>query len=416
MHDELVDLLDKVDMAVAESEGVLERPTVDAVAKTARDVRVRLSYPESVVVAALAGGTGSGKSSLFNAVAGEELAVTGGIRPMTSKPFALVPSSSAGALSGYLDALGITQRAEHDGPSWLCLLDLPDNDSVEVDHRHQVDALLPRVDVVVWVTDPEKYKDESLHNGHIAPLAGYQGQFLFVLNQVDRLDEADVGPVEEDFVAALIKDGIAEPVVIVTAAQPVAGPPIGIERLLAGLEEVRAEREAVHAKSLMDLAMAASRLVEFSSGATGVDFETRWADEVVAAVDLASEGRSAGGAHDLAAFITGLGDEVGGETGGRLHDLAVEAHVSFLECVAETQRPEGRPESRSHPWWARLRREARSSHVPGVADSPGRDHLIDRVDVVIGNPIRELLVRRGRAHAAITELALALGDLERRAT
>ena len=416
MHDELVDLLDKVDMAVAESEGVLEQSTVVSVANTARDMRVRLSYPESVVVAALAGGTGSGKSSLLNAVAGEELALTGGIRPMTSKPFALVPSSLAGTLSGYLDTLGITQRVEHHGPPWLCLLDLPDNDSVEVDHRHQVDALLPRVDAVVWVTDPEKYRDASLHHRYIAPLAGHQGQFLFVLNQVDRLDEADARLVEEDFVSALAIDGIAEPVVIVTAAQPVAGPPIGIERLLARLEEVRSEREAVHAKSLRDLAMAASRLVEFSSGATGVDFETRWADEVVAAVDLAIEGRAAGGAHDLAAFITVVGDEVGGETGGRLQDLAVEAHVSFLECVAEAHRPGARPGSRPRPWWARLRREPLSPHIPSAADSPERDHLIDRVDEVIGNPIRELLVRRGRAHAAITELALALGDLERRAT
>jgi putative intracellular protease/amidase len=416
MHDELVDLLDKVDMAVAESEGVLEQSTVDAVANMARDMRVRLSYPESVVVAALAGGTGSGKSSLLNAVAGEELALTGGIRPMTSKPLALVPSSSAGALSGYLDALGITERVEHHGPSWLCLLDLPDNDSVEVDHRHQVDALLPRVDVVVWVTDPEKYNDASLHHGYIAPLAGHQGQFLFVLNQVDRLDEADARLVEEDFVSALGVDGITEPTVIITAAQPAAGPPMGIERLLASLEEVRAEREAVHAKSLTDLAVAASRLIESSSGASGVDFETRWADEVVAAVDLAIEGRAAGGAHDLAAFITVVADEVGGETGGRLQELAVEAHVSFLECVAHSQRPGGRPEPRPHPWWARLRRMPRSPHIPSEGDSPGRDHLIDRVDDVIGNPIREILVRRGRAHAAITELALALGDLERRAT
>jgi hypothetical protein len=30
------------------------------------------------------------------------------------------------------------------------------------------------------------------------------------------------------------------------------------------------------------------------------------------------------------------------------------------------------------------------------------------VDVELGDPIRDLLVRRGRAHAAITDLALAL--------
>jgi hypothetical protein len=416
MHDELVDLLDKVDTAVAESQGVLEQSSVDAVGTIARDIRVRLSYPESVVVAALAGGTGSGKSSLLNAVAGEELALTGGIRPMTSKPLALVPAASSGPLSGYLDTLGIDERVEHHGSPWLCLLDLPDNDSVELDHRHHVDALLPRVDVVVWVTDPEKYNDASLHHGYIAPLARYQGQFLFVLNQIDRLDQADAALVGEDFAAELRHDGIADPVVIVTAAQPVAGPPIGVERLLASLEEVRREREAVHGKSLADLAAAASGLVEASSGASGVDFEARWAREVAGAVDLAAEGRSAGGAHDLAAFITVLADEVGGAIGGLLHDLAVEAHVSFLDCVAQAQRGVGETGSRPRSWWARLRREPCPSQVPGGVEPPGEGDLIDRIDDVIGNPIRELLVQRGRAHAAITDLALALDDLGRRAT
>ena len=85
MHDALVGLLDKVDMAVAESMGVLHRHDVDVVARLARDIRVRLSYPESVVVVAFAGGTGSGKSSLFNAVAGEEVALSGGI-PVRPRP------------------------------------------------------------------------------------------------------------------------------------------------------------------------------------------------------------------------------------------------------------------------------------------------------------------------------------------
>ena len=43
-----------------------------------------------------------------------------------------------------------------------------------------------------------------------------------------------------------------------------------------------------------------------------------------------------------------------------------------------------------------------------------REDLIARVDLEVGGPIRDLLVQRGRAHAAITDLALGLGDLERR--
>lgn len=402
-------------MAVAESMGVLHRPDVDVVARLARDIRVRLSYPESVVVVAFAGGTGSGKSSLFNAVAGEEVALSGGIRPMTSKPLASLPAAQAGSLAGYMDALGITERVEHDGPSWLCLLDLPDNDSVELDHRHQVDALLPRVDLVVWVTDPEKYRDARLHHGYIAPLATYQDQFIFVLNQVDRLDPEDARAVEDDFGEALREDGIAEPLVIATAAHPTAGPPIGIDRLVGRLEVARDGRRAVYRKSLTDLAMAAFRLVESSSGARGVDFETRWAVAVASAVGLALEGRAAGGAHDLASFLSELAVEIDGESGERLQAMAVEAHASFLDCVARSAEQMGAPPPRRRFWRSRFI-EAPGRVEEESAPEAREEDLVARVDEVIGDPIRHVLVQRGRAHAAVTELALALGDLERKSS
>lgn len=413
MHDALVGLLDKVDTAVAESAGVLERSALEAVAELARNIRLRLSYPESVIVAALAGGTGSGKSSVLNAVAGEEVAFTGGMRPVTSKPLALVPQGAAAALSGYLDAIGIQDRVAHDGPPWLCLIDLPDTDSVEVEHRHQVDALLPRIDVVVWVTDPEKYNDASWHHGYLTRLLPYQGQFLFVLNQVDRIDPEDSREIEADLVEALLDDGIAKPRLVVTAADPVAGPPLGVDRLLAALGDVRAAREAAHGKSMADLTVAASSLVKSASGAHGVDFESRWAAEVEAAARLAVAGHAAGGAHDLAAFIASLGQEVEGEISDRLQALAVEVHASFLACVTEAGGREGRPGARQG---RRLFRRRRSHLVGAAQEEAGVEAIVRLVDERIGGPIRELLMRRGQAHAAITELALALGEEGRRVT
>lgn len=403
MHDVLVCLLDKVDTAVAESVGSLNRSEVEAAASVARDTRMRLSYPEWVVVVALSGGTGSGKSSLLNSVAGEEVALTGGIRPTTATPLALVPAEGAEALAGFLDELEVYERVEHHGPPWLCLLDLPDNDSVEVAHRHQVDSLLPRVDMVAWVTDPEKYRDASLHHRYIAPMSGYQEQFLFVLNQIDRLDPAEAAIVAEDLAAALRQDGIVDPKVITTAASPVAGPPIGIEVFLGSLEASIDRRQAVHRKALVDLAAASSRLVRSSSMAHSVDFEKRWAHEVASAVDLALGGRAAGGGHDLAEYVSHLAAEMGGETGEQLQDLAVGTHAAFLLCVAA--RGPTRDEPRS--WLRRLRKGTPRDGGQGM------DELAAVVDAEIGDPIRELLMQRGRAHAAITDLALALGDLER---
>ena len=405
MHDALVGLLDKVDTAVAESAGALDRTEVESVAALARETRMRLSYPDSIVVVALAGGTGSGKSSLVNAIAGEEVALTGGIRPMTSEPLALVPADGADALGGYLDELGISDRVEHEGPPWLCLLDLPDNDSVEVEHRHRVDALLPRVDMVAWVTDPEKYRDAVLHHQYISKMSRYQEQFLFVMNQIDRLDAEDVDVVVDDLVRALREDGIVEPEVIPTAANPVAGPSYGVDQLIEALEAAVDRRQMVNRKALADLAVASSQLVSSSSMAHAVDFEKQWADEVASAVDLAIAGRAAGGGHDLAEYVTHLAAEMGGETENRLQDLAMETHAAFLRCVATTLHP---PTESGRSWLRRRQSDAQ----PG--GKKGREDLTARVDLEIGGPIRDLLVQRGRAHAAITDLALALGDLERR--
>jgi hypothetical protein len=400
MHDALVGLLDKADAAVAHSAGVLEPAIVEALAVRAGDTRARLSYPESVVVAALAGGTGSGKSSLLNAVAGEDVSLTGAIRPMTSEPLALVPGALAGELSGYLDQLEITDRVPHQGPEWLCLIDLPDNDSIEVSHRHTVDALLPRVDIVAWVTDPEKYRDASLHHGYVRPLAAYQDQFLFVLNQIDRLAEDDIPSVSADFREALEQDGVSDPEIVLMAADPAAGPPVGVEDFIDSLDAALDRRQAVHRKALADLAGVAAEMVRASSGARAVDFEGAWADQVSSAVALAREGKAAGGAHDLAEYISRLASEMGGETENRLLELAVDAHNDFLLCVAS-----GVPAPQSRSWLRKRRRGGRE------VDRMDPDALTAVVDTEIGDRVRSLLVQRGRAHAAITDLALALGDM-----
>jgi hypothetical protein len=397
-HDSLVGLLDKADAAVAHSAGVLAPEVVDDLADRVADIRSRLSYPESIVVVALAGGTGSGKSSILNAVAGEDVALTGGIRPMTSVPLALVPEPGLGAMSGYLDQLDIPDRIPHHGPEWLCLIDLPDNDSVEVSHRHTVDGLLPRVDVVAWVTDPEKYRDASLHHGYVAPLARYEDQFLFVLNQIDRIGEDDLSAVESDFRHALGEDGISTPEIVLMAADPVAGPPVGVDQFLESLDAALDRRRAVPRKALADLASVAGELVRSSSDARAVDFESDWATQVAAAVALAGEGKAAGGAHDLAEYMSRLATEMGGETETQLLDLAVDAHNTFLRCV-ESSAPA--PKHRS---WLRRR-------GGGKLGQTQADSLMATVDVELGDPIRDLLVRRGRAHAAITDLALALEGL-----
>ena len=111
-------------------------------------------------IVALVGATGSGKSSLFNALSGMEIADVGARRPLTSQPMACVwGDDGAGPLLDWLgvpDGRRVTRESVLDADKeadlrGLVLLDLPDHDSTAVTHRLEVDRLVGLVDLLVWV-------------------------------------------------------------------------------------------------------------------------------------------------------------------------------------------------------------------------------------------------------------------------
>ncbi|MGW0545814.1 GTPase [Streptomyces altiplanensis] len=205
--------------------------------------RQRLSARHTVV--AVAGATGSGKSMLFNALAGAQISDTGLRRPTTSAPIACSWTDGA---AGLLDRIGIPGRLRrrplHGGLrdealSGLVLIDLPDHDSAVTAHRDQVDRVLTLVDAVIWVVDPEKYADAVLHERYLRPLAGHAEVTFVVLNQVDRLpgDAADL--VLDDLRRLLDEDGMAlgehgEPGATVLALSAMTGEGVGELRELLG--------------------------------------------------------------------------------------------------------------------------------------------------------------------------------------
>ena len=106
------------------------------------------------------------------------------------------------------------------------LLDLPDHDSVRLEHRLEVDRLVGLVDVLVWVLDPEKYADAAVHDRYLAPLAGHAGVLLVVLNQVDRLDDAAAQACLADLRGLLDGEGLAAtPVAADRRPAPAPGSP-----------------------------------------------------------------------------------------------------------------------------------------------------------------------------------------------
>ena len=189
------------------------------------DERTRLSGEHTVV--ALAGATGSGKSSLFNAIAGLELSTVGARRPTTSSAMACVWGGDGA--SALLDWLGVPSRhrishesALDDGRAdelrGLVLLDLPDYDSTELSHRLEVDRLVELVDVFVWVTDPQKYADAALHRRYLSRLAGHDAVTVVLLNQADRLEPAQLQACLRDLERLVAADGLTGVPVVATSA------------------------------------------------------------------------------------------------------------------------------------------------------------------------------------------------------
>ncbi|MDQ3113252.1 MAG: 50S ribosome-binding GTPase, partial [Actinomycetota bacterium] len=236
--------------------------------------RLRLSPDHTIV--ALAGATGSGKSSLFNAIAGLDLATVGVRRPTTSTPLACVwGSAGAGAL---LEWLGIARRhqvmrssvledAEVSELQGLVLLDLPDHDSTASSHRLEVQRLVELVDLVVWVLDPQKYADSALHDDFLRPLASHAGVMVFVLNQADQLSRPDVAACEADLRALLDGDGLGRSPVLVTSART----GLGLGRLRALLAERVLTRRSYVARVSADLAVAADALAEHTGAGEVAD-------------------------------------------------------------------------------------------------------------------------------------------------
>ena len=217
--------------------------------ETLAEARTRLGFPGTAFVCALAGGTGAGKSSLLNALAGQEVSRPGPTRPVTAEPVAWVPADAAAELGPLLRWVGVDKVVSHHDARFtdLCLLDLPDYDSVEARHRATVDQVLPRVDAVCWVLDPEKYNDRVLHEDYLRPLAHHADRAVFVVNRRDVIGDArQVAALTADLRRTLAADGIQGRPVFVVSADPPDGADRGeLEDLRSWLSERRQAKAVV---------------------------------------------------------------------------------------------------------------------------------------------------------------------------
>jgi hypothetical protein len=151
------------------------------------------------------GGTGTGKSTLFNAFCGAALSATGVERPKTCGPILYTPqgcpvdknfplpatescknSSEIGELKTATGAAGCLMILEHarNEFSHLVVVDTPDLDSVEIDNRQIAEDLFLLSDAVIFVTSQEKYADEVPHRFLLRIMQG-QRPFFVLFNKAE---------------------------------------------------------------------------------------------------------------------------------------------------------------------------------------------------------------------------------------
>lgn len=231
----------------------------------------RLRHGTNHTLVALLGATGSGKSSVTNALVGSDVATTGVRRPTTS--------STLGCYWGdddpqpLLDWLEVANRHHVGGGAagestgsldGLVLLDVPDHDSVEVGHRLEMERIAEHADLLVWITDAEKYGDKAMHD-YLRQLSHHGAVTAMVLNKIDLLTSEETKTCVVDLQRLLAADGLPGAPVLAISTETGAG----IPELRSLLAETVAERSAMIERLRADVTASAVTLHEDLGPHTG---------------------------------------------------------------------------------------------------------------------------------------------------
>ena len=288
----------------------------------AENVRVdadrRLGFPSDLSVVALVGGTGVGKSTLLNALAGGSVSEASARRPTTDKPVGWVPRSAGAEIDELLGWLGTTNVLRHEDKALgsVAVLDLPDLDSIEPANRAKVEQLLPRVDGVIWVTDHEKYRDAVLHDDFLRHWLPRLDRQLVVLNKTDRLGTS-VERVRRDLDRSLREDGAAgavTPPVVATAAltgettavRDWLGDQVDAKRIVSGriAASIRAALDDLAQQAGINPSVEARPLLDAEARTRAIQAANR---EILRLVDIPTAQRQAVAATRAAARPVGAG-------------------------------------------------------------------------------------------------------------
>lgn len=216
----------------------------------------RASDIESPLAVVILGSTGSGKSSLFNALAGRPASPSGILRPTTRRPVVLAAPEDAAAIERGDILPGLTGRGElhvladrrAGRGAGVVLVDAPDIDSIEGENRRLAGELLEGADLLIVVTTAARYADAA--PWQMLARARERGvPLLAVLNRLPEND-ADATAVETDYLHLLERAGL------LTAGA------LGQLEIVAVREgQVDARRDSLSARAIEPIRAALDRLV-----------------------------------------------------------------------------------------------------------------------------------------------------------
>jgi hypothetical protein len=250
------------------------------------------AQPARPLVVAFFGGTGVGKSSLLNRLAGETIARVGVERPTSHEVTVYV--HEAVELANLPEHFPVQQVriARHADAARRNVLwiDMPDIDSIEQANREQVFAWLPHIDLLVYVISPERYRDDI--GWRVLRQRGHRHGWIFVMNHWD-----EAAPEQEaDLFTILHEAGFADPLVLHTCCGDRSCPDDRFAELEASIKAVQTQHgqqeleRLGHLAHLQDLAaLLKSALLRLGKAAdwqkTRGDFQRQWSHAAVAITD-----------------------------------------------------------------------------------------------------------------------------------
>jgi GTP-binding protein EngB required for normal cell division len=269
--------LDALGRVVELAKGRLQDTALEPARAVLERAAERYALSAEHTLVALGGPTGVGKSSLFNALVGIGLSPVAVRRPTTAEPLACVwEADGLEEARPLLDRLGVAPRRqlcrespldlaparrgaplpERDPLAGLVLVDLPDHDSVRTEHREAVDRAVRYADLLIWVTDPQKYADAAWHDEYLRPLSSHGGVTLILLNQVDKLPAGALPECLGDLRRLVDADGLDGATILPVSARTGEG----LRELREQLAELVAGRRAATDRLAADVDRVAADL------------------------------------------------------------------------------------------------------------------------------------------------------------